>query len=57
MNITMAPTASQPHSITDGPPVFRPKPYKVMQPDKTLMTLKEIAKFPNGPMRRVSMGS
>lgn len=57
MNITMAPTISQPHSITDGPPVFRPKPYKVMQPDKTLMTLKEIAKFPNGPIRRVSTGS
>ncbi len=50
------PTPAQPHSITAGPPVFRPKPYSVMQPDRIEITEKLIAKLPKPPMRRASTG-
>ncbi len=54
--MTMMPTTSQPHIITAGPPVTRPNPYSVRQPERTEITEKEMAKFANGPIRRFSTG-
>ncbi|CAM5260088.1 hypothetical protein SALBM135S_02555 [Streptomyces alboniger] len=53
---TIRPTPAQPQSMTAGPPVPRPKPYRVMQPDRMEMTEKLMAKLPKPPMRRASTG-
>ncbi len=37
------PTATQPQVITAGPPVVMPKEYRVRQPDRTEMIVKDTA--------------
>ena len=39
--------ATQPQMITAGPPVFMPNTYRVRQPDRTEMIVKETAKLEN----------
>lgn len=42
-NRVIRPTATQPQTITAGPPVFMPNRYSVRQPDRTEMIVKETA--------------
>ncbi len=42
-NRVIRPTATQPQTITAGPPVFIPNRYSVRQPDRTEMIVKETA--------------
>jgi hypothetical protein len=53
-NRVMTPTNGQPQTITTGPPVSMPNPYRVRQPDRIEMMVKETAKFENPDMRRRS---
>ena len=48
------PTPSQPQTMTAGPPVAMPKPYKVRQPDRIEMIVNETAKLENPDIRRRS---
>lgn len=52
----MKPMLTQPQIMTAGPPVFRPKPNRVMPPARMQITLKLIAKLPNPPILRASSG-
>ena len=53
-SVTMIPTSGQPMFMITGPPVFIPKPYRVRQPDRIEMMVKETAKFENPLIRRRS---
>src|SRR6185437_16135148 len=50
----MIPTNGQPQTMTTGPPVFMPNPYRVRQPDRIEMMVNETAKFENPDIRRIS---
>ncbi len=49
-----APTSSQPHVITTGPPLLNPMKYEVRQPARMEMIVNEMAKFENPPISRYS---
>ena len=48
------PTIGQPQTMTTGPPVFMPNPYRVRQPDRIEMIVNETAKLENPDIRRIS---
>jgi hypothetical protein len=50
-NVVISPTNSQPQTITAGPPVAMPNPYRVRQPDSTEMIVNDTAKFENPDIR------
>ena len=52
--MTSVPTSSQPQSMTGGPPCRRPYPYRVRQPERMEMMVKDTAKFENLLMLRLS---
>ena len=52
--MTSVPTSSQPHSMTGGPPWSSPYPYRVRQPERMEMMVKDTAKFENLLMERSS---
>ena len=53
-NSVMMPTTGQPQVIRAGPPVFIPYPYRVRQPDRIEMIVKETAKLVKPDMFRRS---
>ncbi len=53
-NRTSTPTASQPNTMTRGPPVPIAKASAVRMPEMKLMIVAEIAKLPNALTRRDS---
>jgi hypothetical protein len=53
-NRVMMPTIGQPQTIITGPPTFMAVPYRVRQPDRIEMIVKETAKFEKPDIRRRS---
>lgn len=53
-NNVIRPTNGQPQTIITGPPVFIPNPYRVRQPDRIEMIVKDTAKFENPDIVRDS---
>ena len=53
-NSVITPTNGQPQVMMTGPPEFRPVPYRVRQPDRIEMIVKETAKLVKPDMCRRS---